>query len=122
MCNKPGCSLPSNSTTNTTTTPSHYLSASHHLYLGSYSPKTYFSELYVENKKGEWTIFKLSDLEGAIVVNGPNRAVAAEAAWRGLIFGNNFPVVSHFQVGNVCSSASTWCGRREEDTRGGEGR
>lgn len=60
----------------------------------------------MENQKGEWTIFKLSDLEGALVLGGPNRAVAAEVNWRGLLFGNNYPVVNHFQIGNVCSSAS----------------
>lgn len=65
----------------------------------------YFTELYVENSRGDFTIFKLADLEGPIVIAGPNRAVAAEYKWKGMIFGNNFPVVNHYQVGSVCPTA-----------------
>jgi len=58
----------------------------------------------VENSRGESAIYKLADLEGSIVLGGANRVVAAEHAWKGIIFGNNFPVVNKYQVGSVCNT------------------
>ena len=66
----------------------------------------YFTELYVENSRGDSEIFKLADLEGSIVFGGANRVLAAEHVWKGIIFGSNFPVSSYYQVENVCKTPS----------------
>ena len=75
-----------------------------------YLPQAFFTELYVENSRGDYAIYKLADLEGSIVLGGANRIVAAEDKRKGIIFGNNYPVSSHYQVGAVCASASTLAG------------
>ena len=72
--------------------------------------QAFFTELYVENARGDYAIYKLSDLEGSIVLGGANRVVAAEDRRKGIVFGNNYPVAPFYQVGSTCSSASTSAG------------
>lgn len=59
----------------------------------------------MENSRGEAAIYKLADLEGSIVLGGANRVVAAEHAWKGVVFGNDFPAVYDYQVENVCQTS-----------------
>lgn len=70
--------------------------------------KSQFTELYVENDLREFIVFQLSDFTGPLILNPPasqNVVDAAADGVTGIIYGNNFPVVTHFQVGQVCVSA-----------------
>lgn len=42
------------------------------------------------------------------MIDGPNFYATAETATKGVVVGNNYPVISHFQIGQVCSAIGEW--------------
>lgn len=58
------------------------------------------------NDLGQTTTFNTADFTGPLVFDAPSFVDAANQTWNGIIAGNNYPVVSHYQVGQACSSAS----------------
>lgn len=67
--------------------------------------KLYADEIRVTNHSNQTNIFRSADFTGPLVTNNPNFVDASDSNVMGLIAGNNYPVVTHFQVGQSCSSA-----------------
>ncbi len=63
------------------------------------------SELWVRNTSGQPWVVDTSTFTGPLVIDGPNFVDAADQSWNGIMAGNDYPVLTHYQVGQSCSSA-----------------
>lgn len=67
--------------------------------------KTLATEIRVDNHSNQSHTYATADFTGPLVFDGPNFVDASDSASTGVIAGSNAPVINHFQVGQVCSSA-----------------
>ena len=77
--------------------------------------KAYATSLRVTNALGQSNVFATADFDGPLTLSDSAWVDAGTAAWNGIIGGADQPVVNHYQVGQVCSSASC---RRAADVGG----
>lgn len=68
--------------------------------------KQYSDKIWVSNHQGQEKIFDTSQFTGPLVTDSNNFVDAYDQSWNGLMAGNNSPVLTHYQVGQSCDSAS----------------
>ena len=67
--------------------------------------KNVSESIWVTNHSDQTHTFTTADFTGPLITNATSFADAADLSTNGLLAGNNSPVVTHFQIGQVCSVA-----------------
>ncbi|MEZ4300580.1 MAG: fibrinogen-like YCDxxxxGGGW domain-containing protein [Polyangiaceae bacterium] len=64
------------------------------------------AQIRVVNTANETHTFQAADFYSPLQFDGPNTANAADYRWSGVVYGNNYPVINHYQLATECGSAN----------------